>query len=589
MTKCLLIFLLSFPVWVFSQPLQIVWDPVDKQAAFIKDHFSVPDQVDSSALLKEMGNLLLEMWGKGYLEASVDSFFCMNSLCTVFVHCGPQYEWGSVRLSEFPDGAKSKDDQTRMDGQVFSSRALTQRLETWLTSAERAGFPFARLRLDSLAVQPGSLYGLYVIEPGEQVRLDEILTEGDVSIHSSFLKNYLGLTRGDLFHTSAILEAERRMDALPFIRQTARPSVSILGPSAIATFYLEKRSSNRFDILLGLVPSTIENRRFDLTGDVNITLLNALQRGEGIRINFENLRPATQKMEIALTYPYLLGSPLGIDLQLDLFRRDSTYLDLDYEVGFQYLFRGDNFIKFFVRREESSLLTVNEASIIASGNLPKNLDIVYKGLGIEIQTHRLDYRFNPRQGWSGAAKFIAGRRKIIKNSKILDLQDPTDSLFDANTLYDSIGLEINKFQVTSAISQYFPIFRQSTVKLGITGGIQLSKGQFFENELFRIGGTRILRGFDEQAIFTSRYLIATVEYRILFSQNSNVFAFSDWGWVTYRSGDSEISDLLTGVGIGLNLETRIGIFGVSYALGKFPGESLSFRSGKIHFGMVSLF
>jgi translocation and assembly module TamA len=589
MIKCLLILFLSFPAWVFSQHIQVNWRPLDKEDRFMSEHFSVPDQVDSLAILEEIGAVLLHMWNEGYLEASIDSFLYQHPIYTVFVHCGPQYQWDSVRLTGSREITVPGRTQSELDGSVFSSESLDRRLESWLLFAEQAGFPFASIRLDSLAVKQGSLSGLYTFEPGEQIRIEEIRTEGDVSIHPSFLQKYLGLESGDIFQTSAIYEAERRLDALPFVRQSARPTVSVFGQGATATFYLEKRSSNRFDILLGLVPSMNENRRFDLSGDVNITMLNALHRGERVRINFENLRPATQKMEVALTYPYLLGSPLGIDLQLDLFRQDSTYLDINYEAGFQYLFRGDNFIKFFIRREESSLLTVDEASVIQSGNLPKNLDIVYKGLGAEIQHNRLDYRFNPRKGWSGVLKFIAGRRKINKNSKILDLQDPSDSLFSGNTLYDNIGLEINKFQITTSLAQYFPVFSQSTIKLGMTGGIQLSKGEFFDNELFRIGGTRILRGFDEEAIFTSRYLIATVEYRILFTQNSNVFAFSDWGWVKYRTGDLEQIDLLTGAGLGLNLETRIGIFGISYALGKFPGESLSFRDGKIHFGMVSLF
>jgi hypothetical protein len=42
----------------------------------------------------------------------------------------------------------------------------------------------------------------------------------------------------------------------------------------------------------------------------------------------------------------------------------------------------------------------------------------------------------------------------------------------------------------------------------------------FRNELFQIGGNRLLRGFDEESQFVSQYLVPSVEYRYLIGQNS---------------------------------------------------------------------
>ena len=42
----------------------------------------------------------------------------------------------------------------------------------------------------------------------------------------------------------------------------------------------------------------------------------------------------------------------------------------------------------------------------------------------------------------------------------------------------------------------------------------------FQNELFRIGGLKTLRGFDEESIFASVYSIFTLEYRFILEQNS---------------------------------------------------------------------
>jgi hypothetical protein len=44
-----------------------------------------------------------------------------------------------------------------------------------------------------------------------------------------------------------------------------------------------------------------------------------------------------------------------------------------------------------------------------------------------------------------------------------------------------------------------------------------------------------------------------------------------------------------GFGAGLTFETKAGIFGLSYAVGKQNSNPLDFRSSKIHFGYVNIF
>jgi hypothetical protein len=44
-----------------------------------------------------------------------------------------------------------------------------------------------------------------------------------------------------------------------------------------------------------------------------------------------------------------------------------------------------------------------------------------------------------------------------------------------------------------------------------------------------------------------------------------------------------------GVGVGLALETKSGLFSLAYAAGKNKDLPFNFRESKIHFGFVSLF
>jgi hemolysin activation/secretion protein len=111
----------------------------------------------------------------------------------------------------------------------------------------------------------------------------------------------------------------------------------------------------------------------------------------------------------------------------------------------------------------------------------------------------------------------------------------------------------------------------------------------FINELFRIGGIRTLKGFDEQAIFASTYLIVNTELRYLLQQNSNVILF--WNGAYYRNSvrSPVLTDRPYGFGAGFNFETGAGIFSIFYAVGKEFNNPIDFNKAKVHFGFVNYF
>jgi outer membrane protein insertion porin family len=116
------------------------------------------------------------------------------------------------------------------------------------------------------------------------------------------------------------------------------------------------------------------------------------------------------------------------------------------------------------------------------------------------------------------------------------------------------------------------------------------KGSFFENsDLFRLGGTNSLRGYREDQFLGARILWTNLEYRLLLTRRTFAFLFFDTGYYL-READVERNilkseDFLYGYGLGLNIETGLGVLGVSFAL----GEGDSFSDGKIHFGLVNEF
>ena len=99
----------------------------------------------------------------------------------------------------------------------------------------------------------------------------------------------------------------------------------------------------------------------------------------------------------------------------------------------------------------------------------------------------------------------------------------------------------------------------------------------------------MLRGFDEDAIYSPFYSLFTLEYHFLLSKNTYFYTFGDMALVEDARFNNGTLDTPFGFGIGAALETKGGIFSLSYALGKQFDNKIELRNGKIHFGYINLF
>ena len=57
-----------------------------------------------------------------------------------------------------------------------------------------------------------------------------------------------------------------------------------------------------------------------------------------------------------------------------------------------------------------------------------------------------------------------------------------------------------------------PVGKFSTLKITANTGI-IQTTNLVQNEQFQIGGFKLLRGFDEENIFTNKYFVSSLEYR----------------------------------------------------------------------------
>ena len=551
---------------------------------------------DSILLQKEVTSVLQKFQNKGFLAASLDSVERKDSIFTAYFQVRKSFYWATVRSDIDPIFLSKIGYRGNLwSGQKFDYQEFVKFQESLLTFTENNGFPFASARLDSILITSNhEISARLFFKKYKFITISDIEQDSETVVSKVFLENYLGLRTGAAYDKSRLKKVRDRLKELPFVEEKKDAVVTFKEDKAVVHLFITKKNASRFDFLLGLLPNpnaaSTGGNRYILTGTANADMYNLLNRGERLYFDFQQLRPQTQQLKVQISYPYLLGTPLGVDTKFDLYKRDTTNIDVSFDLGLQYLQEGaGNYLKAFLNITSSSLLSVNKGQIRESKALPTALDVQNTALGAEISRQRLDYRFNPRNGWNYLFRAGAGVRKVTKNSSILNLVDDSQPNFNFSSLYDSVQLKTFQYKIQGQAEYYFPLFRRSALKTALRFGGVFSEKPLYRNEQFRIGGNRLLRGFDEEQFFSSLYGVFTLEYRFLLGKNSNFYLFSDYAYLEDVTVNRRRFDHPLGLGAGINFETSVGIFALSYALGRTDATNFDIRAGKIHFGYVSLF
>lgn len=577
---------------IAQQPVLLKVEPLDKEKEFIDKKVSFkPQQLDSLSARKTMVRFLQELHDQSYLAASIDSIAYQDSVHTAFLYVGDGYEWGNIENGNIEQAflQSSGFKEKYFTGKPLNYREIASVKEQIITYSENNGYPFATVNLDSVMVLNNEVFGKLYLTKNKLITLDDLNLEGDAKISTNYLSNYLGLKKGDVYNESKIKKVSSRINETGYLKENQVPYITFADDKAIVNLFLGNKKSSQFDLLIGFLPKNNETGKLILTGNAKIDLQNPFGTGKEILLAWEQLRPLTQRLDVHFLYPYILNFPFGLDVNFDLYKRDTSYLDIISDVGIQYHFEGRNYLKAFWNNTRTNILYVNTTQVRNTRTLPTNLDLRNSTFGLEYKMQKLDYRFNPRKGIDLKLRGGAGIKQIAKNQEIIDIEDPDEPSFSYESLYDTLSLKSYQFQLKADIAYYVPLSKRTILKSSLNSGALLTEQNLYQNELFRLGGNRLLRGFDEESVFASLYSILTTEIRFLIDQNSYLYGFGDFAYLQNHSKTAHVEDWPLGFGVGMTFETKAGIFGISYALGRQLGNPIDFGSGKVHFGYVNRF
>ncbi len=257
-----------------------------------------------------------------------------------------------------------------------------------------------------------------------------------------------------------------------------------------------------------------------------------------------------------------------------LLKEDSSFTNRNFRFDISYRPSAHARIGFFTSLRAANLLSTFQYR--EATELPDLVDFDLNQYGINYQLSYLDDDFNPFRGWQSEVEFAVGNKNIRRNTGI-----------DA-ALYEGVDLQTLQLNVHARLERFTPLSRRTTLLTRITGGF-MANDRLFVNDLYRVGGLKSIRGFNENFFFASEYALLNVESRFYFDEFSYFLVFFDQAYIKSDLKNRNFREYPFGTGLGISLSTAGGIFNFIYGLGKAEAQPFGLNYSKIHFGYISRF
>lgn len=418
------------------------------------------------------------------------------------------------------------------------------------------GYPFSKLSLSNIRIEKNDIIkaDLTLVSEKEKRNINTIRLKGYDKFPKSYLNHYLKIKQNQVFNLSTIKQKAQQLNNLRFAKQIKSPEVLFTKDSTILYMYIEKSKSNTFDGFLGFGTNEQTNK-LDFNGYLTLNLINNLNFGESFSLEYKSTQNSQKFFKADIKMPYFLKTPIGIDLQLYLFKQDSSFNTVNQSVKINYQINSKHTIYTGIKSTESNNL-LKLGSSTAISDYKSN----YFSLGYQFTNPQYDNLLFPINSKLYLESNL-GRRKNSDSS-------------EKQTL-----LSIESFKI-------FNLNDKNSIYLNVSGSSLLSDS-FFENELFRFGGINSVRGFQENSITASSYGFINSEYR--YQLNPNIYIHSIIDVASFENKITNIKEKLFAYGFGFGILSNAGLLKLNYANGKTNNQNFKFSNSQLHLSFTSNF
>ncbi len=457
-------------------------------------------------------------------------------------------------------------------GDVLNDKILNDDIQELLKLYETRNLPFAKITIKDISVyRENNIEKLNIeldITENSKVKIDQVKIKGNETTEDYVIIRELKLSKSSVITSKSLQEMKSRLDRLNIFESVEDPKIYSVRNKKESGLLIEVKegNTNTFDGVLGYNPPKNENESGYLTGLVNVSFKNLFGTGRKIQARYLQDVKESQELEFNYLEPYVFSLPININFGFLQRIQDTAYTMRNLDLKGDFLF-SDKFTISLVGGYNRVIPSdvINPAIIVPDSRILSS--------GVELKYDTRDNIFIPEKGSLYKSFYSYGSKRIFYNSSVLNSE-----------YYENFSIQRYYLEVEF----YASFLKRQTVLLRLFGG-EVKSEKLDEADLFRIGGNKYIRGYRLEQYLASRIASSNLELRYSISRKGFLFGFYDSGYY-FRPADfvnnfPEQSGFLYGYGIGIRLESGLGIIGVSYALGKDDG----ILDGILNFGLINDF
>ncbi|AMC10658.1 hypothetical protein Lupro_05105 [Lutibacter profundi] len=544
-----LIFITSFTS-VYTQNFELIIQPKDstntsvfKSMPYVKTHNTYKN------MLEEINNISEKLAAKGYINNSYNlnrkksTFICTYTLNSKINTIKIYYS------NKFIDETILKNLTTNYTNFYFEIpiNTVENSLNFIVDYFENKGASFTTASLSNFSQHEDKLIASLQLNISQERKINATVIKGYENFPKKYLNHYLDLKQNYPFSLNTLNKISELLNTIPFVTQLKNPEVLFTKDSTTLFIYLKKKATSKFDGVIGFSNKKNSNK-INFNGYLDFYFGNIFNKGEYIALKWRNNGDDTQALDLKFELPYIFNTPFTIGSNFSIFKQDSTFVNTNLDLNINFSINRNNFVNAVLSNQSSNL------------TLPFNTSDEIK----------------------------AFKKKFVGLSYTYKLSNQLQQ-FTANKLLINLGYSFGKKTIKNAkenqrvfqlhIEYIFNIDNKNSVLVRNNSEI-LNATNLLENELYRIGGTNSIRGFDEQSIFTSKYNISNIEYHYKLNQESYIYTISD---IAFAKDDILNSNLkLYSFGLGYYFTTNNSILNLSYAVGKSNSTPFNFNNSRVH-------
>ena len=505
---------------------------------------------DSTCTYSQLSRCRDSLHALGYLEASFDSLQPDSSnlyyRLSAF-HLGRLYRVTTLPDSLLPFGQDSTPYYFR-----YLTPSTLPRLALRLAQDSSLALPESTILSVAARNKDSFIYTLCTsVSPQQYLKLYQIDIAGVLPKERRWLTTKLGLHLGDSLTDSQLQRIGVLAQEIPYLSLAAPVRFDYTAQGVTLHLAFSRRRASNLDGIIGFSPASTGDQWGKWYGNIHTKLLNVCRFGESLEATWRSDAKGGTQANLSVDYPFILASSWGASLSADWIRLDSLNQRAALHLTASYALSARTTLYCGYEWAETQggnladTAKIHTLSTIINSSSAYNPSIISRTVGIRLG---YDYRrVNYSTPWNDGYFFLTiasvSRRRVGDGTPHSTLRLAVDC-----GQSQPIGLHGLAFRIAGSVRSY----------------ALLAKGvQPLLAEIYRLGGTRSLRGYPEASLIAQHYATLSLEPEWRLASWVAIGLLADYAVLlparTWEQKQRNPSNYL-GVGGGMRIKVRPGEF-----------------------------